>query len=170
MIKAVFKDKSELDIVLSKEEGFSGKIGGKEFNWDITQNSSNRWSIIDENGESFEVEALKNDEKSDNYTLKIDGSPIELTLKSEFDLLLQKLGISKNTAKKLDQIKAPMPGLVHNVMVSVDQDVKEGDALIILEAMKMENVIKAPADGKVKDIKVSKAQSLEKGEVMIVFH
>jgi biotin carboxyl carrier protein len=62
-----------------------------------------------------------------------------------------------------------MPGLVHQILISEGQIVKKGDALLILEAMKMENVIKSPADGTATKIRVSKGQNVEKNQVLIQF-
>ncbi|MEM6802764.1 MAG: DUF2118 domain-containing protein, partial [Bacteroidota bacterium] len=60
-------------------------------------------------------------------------------------------------------------GLVHSISVSEGDEVKEGDALIILEAMKMENVIKSPTDGVIAKVHVKEKDSVEKNSVMINF-
>ncbi|MCL4147810.1 UNVERIFIED_CONTAM: hypothetical protein GTU68_000861 [Idotea baltica] len=61
-----------------------------------------------------------------------------------------------------------MPGLVLEIMVEVGQFVAVGDALLILEAMKMENVIKAQGEGVIKDIVVKQGAAVEKGQLLIV--
>jgi biotin carboxyl carrier protein len=71
--------------------------------------------------------------------------------------------------KKVNDVKAPMPGMVFNVLVSEGQDIKKGDPLIVLEAMKMENVLKSPTDGTVKKIAVTKGVAVEKNQVLIQF-
>jgi biotin carboxyl carrier protein len=60
-----------------------------------------------------------------------------------------------------------MPGLVLNVLVQAGQEVAKGDALLILEAMKMENVIKASGDGKVKSVKVKQGEAVDKGLLLV---
>ena len=67
------------------------------------------------------------------------------------------------------EIKAPMPGSILNILVEAGQEVKAGDQLLILEAMKMENVIKSPGDGVVAKIHVDEKQSVEKNQVLISF-
>lgn len=67
----------------------------------------------------------------------------------------------------MNVIKAPMPGLVLKIMISENQDINEGDSVLILEAMKMENVIKSPGTGKVKIIKVKERDAVEKNEVLV---
>jgi len=82
---------------------------------------------------------------------------------------LRKLMGETGGAAKLSQLKAPMPGLVVAVQVQPGQDVKKGEGLVIVEAMKMENELKATGPGKVKEIKVKKGQAVEKNEVLVVF-
>ena len=65
-------------------------------------------------------------------------------------------------------VKRPMPGNILKINVSQGQTVKEGDVLIVLEAMKMENEIVAPKGGTVAQIAVSKAQVVETGTPLVV--
>ena len=85
------------------------------------------------------------------------------------DVLLEQMGIDMAAANVVNDLKAPMPGLVLEIPVSVGQEIKKGDQLIILEAMKMENVLKAVGDGVVKSIEVGKGDSVEKNQVLIKF-
>ena len=70
--------------------------------------------------------------------------------------------------KKMNEVKAPMPGLVLRVMVNEGDAIQKGDALIVLEAMKMENIIKATGEGVVKKIIVQTKQAVEKNQVLMV--
>lgn len=65
-------------------------------------------------------------------------------------------------------LKAPMPGLVIQVPVAAEQEVKKGDVLLILESMKMQNELKSPRDGKVLRVQVSEGDSVEQRETMLV--
>jgi biotin carboxyl carrier protein len=60
-----------------------------------------------------------------------------------------------------------MPGLVLNVMVEEGQKIKKGDAILVLEAMKMENILKATSEGEVKKILVKKGDKIEKNQVLV---
>lgn len=71
------------------------------------------------------------------------------------------------TAGSGEPVKAPMPGVVLDIKVSVGQAVKHGDCLIILEAMKMENEIFCPVDGTVESITATKGQNVNSGDVLI---
>ena len=66
-----------------------------------------------------------------------------------------------------ETISAPMPGTILDVKVAVGADVKKGDNLVILEAMKMENEIKAPRDGKVASVNVTKGATVNSGDVLV---
>ncbi|MCE3258805.1 MAG: acetyl-CoA carboxylase biotin carboxyl carrier protein subunit, partial [Bacteroidetes bacterium] len=92
-----------------------------------------------------------------------------LQLKDKYDELLHTLGLDNLATKKVSEIKAPMPGMVLNVLVGEGTAVKKGDALIILEAMKMENILKSPADGIVKKVIATKGNAVEKNQVLIQF-
>lgn len=67
-----------------------------------------------------------------------------------------------------ETVSAPMPGSILAVNVQNGQNVKAGDILLILEAMKMENEIVAPRDGKIAQVAVSKGTSVNTGDVLVV--
>jgi biotin carboxyl carrier protein len=60
-----------------------------------------------------------------------------------------------------------MPGIILNILVKKDQQVNEGDTLVILEAMKMENTITSPKKAIVKNILISTNQTVDKGQLLI---
>jgi biotin carboxyl carrier protein len=64
-------------------------------------------------------------------------------------------------------IKSPMPGLIVAVRVSPGQEVKKGEALVILESMKMENELKAPRDGKIGAVRVEARQAVDQGQTLV---
>jgi biotin carboxyl carrier protein len=90
-------------------------------------------------------------------------------LEDEHDQLLKQLGFDKLASGKVADIKAPMPGLVLKILVNQGDEVKKGDNLLVLEAMKMENILKSPVDGIVHTIKVLASDKVEKNQVMITF-
>ncbi len=67
-----------------------------------------------------------------------------------------------------DAVKAPMPGTILKVNVQNGQAVKEGDVLVVLEAMKMENEILAPKNGTITQVLVSKGSTVDTGAPMVV--
>ena len=79
------------------------------------------------------------------------------------------MGLDNLAVKKVNDVKAPMPGMVLNILVKEGDEVKKGDALIILEAMKMENILKSPSDGHIKKIAINKGVAVEKNQILIQF-
>jgi biotin carboxyl carrier protein len=97
----------------------------------------------------------------------VNNNIYSITAKDQFDILLDKLGLSSLNATKVSEIKAPMPGMVLKVFVSEGMEIKKGDNLFILEAMKMENIIKSPADVTVKTVKIKPGDKVEKGQLLM---
>jgi biotin carboxyl carrier protein len=154
----------EFDIKFEKDK-FS--INGKSDEWDIRKIKDNLFHILFE-GKSFEAEVLSVDEETKTFHLKINNKPIELKVEDEYDRLLKKLGMDKALSKKVNELKAPMPGLVLRTLVEEGQAISQGDSLIVLEAMKMENVLKSMGDGIIKHLKVKAGDKVEKGQLLIV--
>ncbi|MES2417350.1 MAG: acetyl-CoA carboxylase biotin carboxyl carrier protein subunit [Bacteroidota bacterium] len=119
---------------------------------------------------SYTVEIVMFDKAEKTATIKVNGTIYTLALTDQFDLLLQQLGMDNLAATKILQIKAPMPGLVLSVLVAEGNEVKKGDSILVLEAMKMENMIKSPSDGTIKKIAIKQGDKVEKNEVLISFH
>ena len=69
----------------------------------------------------------------------------------------------------MNDLKAPMPGMIIKVLAKVGEHYKAGEPLLVLEAMKMENVFKAAADITIKDILIDEKNTVEKGQVLMVF-
>ena len=88
----------------------------------------------------------------------------------EMGLLLKQLGMDNAGTRLVKELTAPMPGMVVKVEVEAGSVVKKDQALVILEAMKMENVLKAQADGVVQNIEVKQGQAVEKNQVLIRFN
>jgi biotin carboxyl carrier protein len=97
----------------------------------------------------------------------VDGKKQEIEIKDKYDALLKQLGMDKMLGSKMNLLKAPMPGLVLNILVKEGDNIKKGDSLLVLEAMKMENNIKAAGDGVVKKVNVQVKQAVEKNQVLI---
>lgn len=118
-------------------------------------------------GKSYRAEIVSLNGQSKEIQLKLNGKLQLVKLQDGYDQLVKKMGLSANIVHKISAIKAPMPGLVLSILVEPGQEVAQGDAMLILEAMKMENVIKSPGAGTVKQVVVEKGKPVEKGEVLI---
>jgi len=99
----------------------------------------------------------------------IDGRPVDVQIRTETDLLLESLNLDDASALKAKEVRAPMPGLVLCIAVTPGQEVNPGTALLVLEAMKMENEIRADTSGTVKAIHVKPGDSVSKQSLLISF-
>jgi biotin carboxyl carrier protein len=125
--------------------------------------------VLTMNGVKTIADLVRIDKDNKIVVLRIAGSKYQIQLKEPIDILLEKLGMKNMGAKKMNNLKAPMPGLITKIMVKEGDEIKQGEPLLILEAMKMENVFKAAADVKIKSIKIAEKQAVEKGAELITF-
>lgn len=131
----------------------------------LNQNSSH---ILYQN-KSYLVEVVELIKEEKKAIIKINGNIYTLNVEDQYDQLLKQLGMDNLAVNKILQVKAPMPGLVLSVLVAEGDEVKKGDSLLVLEAMKMENMIKSPSDGIIKKIEVKQGNTVEKNELLISF-
>lgn len=114
------------------------------------------------NGEIISSNFLKR-----RYQVKINNNTYEIKISNELDQLIEEMGLSLGTVQAGNELKAPMPGLILEVNFKEGDEVKEGDYLLVLEAMKMENTLTAPRDGVIKSISVEKGQTVEKNQLLL---
>jgi biotin carboxyl carrier protein len=144
------------------------KLNDSEVHPDVVQMKEGSWHAIIDN-RNYNIEIIESNPLSKTITLTVNGKEYTVQLKDEYDDLLHRLGMDTVSHHKLNHLKAPMPGLVVNILVKEGQQVYPGDALLTLEAMKMENVLKATGEGIVASIKVKPKQAVEKNEILIQF-
>jgi len=135
---------------------------------DAIKISENSYHLL-HNNKSYHSEIISSDFNSKTYEVKINNNSYHISILNDLDMLIKDMGFSIGTAKHIDLIKAPMPGLILEINVTKGQTVKENDALLILEAMKMENVLISPREGIIKSIAVKKGDPVDKGALLIEF-
>ena len=107
--------------------------------------------------------------KSRTLEIKVNHRVFSLKRENALSDLIKSMGLDKIKLKKLTTVEAPMPGRVIELYVQVGDEIKPGDSLLSLEAMKMENILKSEGAGRVKKIEVKPDQVVDKGIVMIRF-
>lgn len=142
-------------------------VNGSEVSID-SRSLANHTHVIYKN-KSFNIEIVSEDKTAKTSVIKVNGTLYTIEIEDQYDQLLKQLGMDNSQANKVSEIKAPMPGLVLNVIVAEGQEVNKGDSLLVLEAMKMENVIKSPTSGIIKKILINKGDKVEKNEILIQF-
>ncbi|HKC66840.1 MAG TPA: biotin/lipoyl-containing protein [Bacteroidia bacterium] len=158
---------NKFDFNFEKTQGV-WQLEGKDIAFDMIEINKNSFHVLKDN-KSYNVEIVGHNVAEKSFQIKVNQTIYNLTVKDKYDELLHQLGLDKAMVSKVSNIKAPMPGLVLNILVEDGQEIKKGDALIVLEAMKMENILKSPTDGKVKKVAVKKGVAVEKGQILIEF-
>ena len=156
------------------EKGFKVKANDFVFDFsakeidamDIVGNNPNEFNIL-YNNESSNAKVISVDPTGKKLKVEVNGETFDIEIKDELDQMLEVMGFGSGSTKHLKEIKAPMPGLVLDISVLEGQKVKEGDRILILEAMKMENSIMIHSDAKIKKIGVRPGQAVEKGQVLV---
>lgn len=167
MLKATINNDHELEMDIDQKEQVLN-LNGKSTAYDLIKKSEGVYHIIKDH-KSFTVEIIHQDKVKKETTVVVNGNKYHVGLQTQLDLLLESMGMSAlaNTVEK--EVKAPMPGLVFDILIKEGQEVKEGEPLFILEAMKMENVIKSPVDATIKSIEAVKGTAVEKNQVLVTF-
>ncbi len=132
-------------------------------------------------GKEYEVEIVDINEETNVASVKVNGEDFEVGMEKPADETEKpKVTLGKPVAEESDDttttanvntanaIKAPLPGTITSINVKVGDDVKAGDTLLVLEAMKMANNIEAEKDGKVTAICVKAGQSVMEDDALVV--
>ncbi len=161
-------DGAESRTIEISENKKSANVNGQLHDIDFIQLEPGHFHLIcDQKSFDVEIESINTDEKS--LVLILNGTRHDIKIKDRYDDLLERLGLDKTIVKKDSNIKAPMPGLVLDIVVTPGQQVEKDTPLIILEAMKMENVIKSQGPAIIKNILITKGSTVEKNAVLIEF-
>ena len=105
-------------------------------------------------------------EEDGSYVVHVEGETYTIRVEEETRYIIRTRGGGAGSGGQV--LKAPMPGRVVLVEVTVGQSVQPGDGLIVLEAMKMENEFKATVAGTVKEIRAQNGQTVNPGDVLVV--
>jgi len=161
---------------MKKSTSLAVDIEGKRYDladthwehFDCIQVSPDTYHLL-ENGNTHVIKVIAADAAHKKFTFKIDGEIKEASVMNGLDLLIEKMGLNSAQAKRLQTMNAPMPGLVTGIKITEGQQVEKGTPLMILEAMKMENLIVAPHDAVIKSVHVTLGQAVEKGAPLLEF-
>jgi biotin carboxyl carrier protein len=153
----------EIEVEETASKSFAISLGENRFEADLRRVGPLSFSVL-MGSRSFDFEVVR------------DGDEIVVTSRHGSTRLsivdaarrAARAGARKREHKGAAQIRAQMPGRIINVLVAAGDEVKAGQGIVIVEAMKMENEVKSPKDGKVVEVKVEAGQTVEKGVLMIV--
>lgn len=155
---------------------FKAIVNNGQSEWDLRSDELHTLDLFEQpdgefhiliEGKAFRATLKPEGTDGRHFRVRVNGALYHVALKDEYGLLIERLGLSTAAAHKIDTVYAPMPGLVLQIAVAAGQTVSKGDTLLILEAMKMENVIKSPADGVIRDVVIRQGQAVEKGQPLV---
>jgi len=154
--------KKKFEIVNPLDENV--KIKGRKMDIRIFEDPDGFSYLIWKN-HKYQVDIL---EKNQNkYTIMINGVWYYFSIETPISFKRRKYLSKSGTSSRVEKIIAPMPGKILDIMVEENADVKQGEAVIILEAMKMQNEILANISGKVKKIHIRQNDSVMKDDILI---
>ncbi|MDG5491376.1 acetyl-CoA carboxylase biotin carboxyl carrier protein subunit [Psychroserpens sp. SPM9] len=148
------------------------------FDFDISETDSSKLNSIKTSANTYHVlhddtsykaEITASDVNKKSYEVKVNNNTYNVNIFNALDSLIKDMGFEIGSSKIVNNIKAPMPGLILEINVKTGQEVNENDPLLILEAMKMENVLTSPRTGVIKSISVEKGNAVEKNQLLIEF-
>jgi len=135
-------------------------------NLDFIQKSPTVFNVIKDH-RSVNTRLVDIDATGKKITVEVDGETYNVEIRDELDQMLDVMGFGVSTAKLIKEVKAPMPGMVLEVVVTEGQQIKEGEKILILGAMKMENSIVIHGQARIRKVMVNAGQAVEKGQVLV---
>lgn len=132
----------------------------------IVKDSDEEYHILEDN-KKYNAKLISANFLEKTLKVEVNGNSYTIAIADEYDQMVKKMGLLAVNTKKEKNINAPMPGLILDILVTEGQEVKEGEQVLVLSAMKMENIITAPSDGVVSVVNVTKDDAVEKGQLLI---
>jgi biotin carboxyl carrier protein len=163
MIHVQVNDGATYDLT---QEAGQWQLAGSEATVSIEAMANGVLSII-RDGKSYTALVDSIDRDAKTVQLRINNRPYTVAIEEPLDRLLKSMGLDVAAGAKAEPVKAPMPGMILRILVTPGQEVQKGDGLLVLEAMKMENVLKATTSGTVKAVLAVEKTAVEKGTVLI---
>lgn len=107
--------------------------------------------------------------RPDGWLIELEGRAFTVLVEDERSRHIRELASATRSVEGARELRAPMPGLIVRVEVESGEEVEEGDGLVIMEAMKMENELRAVACGRVVSIHVRAGDKVDRGQVLLRF-
>lgn len=144
------------------------EINEKQVDFSILPLPNNTYHTLAEH-KSLDVKIVSEDFNKRTYCVELFGKVYEVYIGNPLDNLIEALGLETKEILRIDELKAPMPGLITEVRVATGDNVEEGQTLLVLNAMKMENSISSPRSGVIKSVEVTANEAVEKNQLLILF-
>jgi biotin carboxyl carrier protein len=153
---------------VSFPDNTSAQVNDVEVLYSILELGAENFHLLSGNN-SYRIRILERNNIKGELTLSVNEVEVQVKIKDNVEASLEKMGINLGASTQIKELKAPMPGLVLRVEVASGDIVQKGEPLLVLEAMKMENVIKSPTDGTIDSVQVHTGDKVEKNQILIIF-
>ncbi len=160
---------------MKKENAFKITVNDA-FEWFLTPEAVQKLDLIPlpdgkyhllYKNQSYKIKLLQINKQQHTAILNINDKPFTVKITDPLEQLIEKMGLSARPHHQSGEVFAPMPGLVLKIEVAEGQTVQKDQTLLILEAMKMENIIKAEGEGQIVQIAVEEGQAVNKGDLLL---
>lgn len=159
---ALSNTNSEYEFTVRNNYEFSLKR--QELRLDLVEEADG-FLILSYKGLRYPVEIVS--QKQNEYEILLNGVAYTFSVETPFSLKRKKMLAANQSNTSSSSVKAPMPGKILNILVEPGQEVSKGEAIAVLEAMKMQNTIIATAKSQVKHICVKDGQTVSKDEILM---
>jgi len=133
---------------------------------DLHKISTTQFHVLKDH-QAHHVELVHANMLEKTMTMMVNGNNYTIKIEDAYDTMVTKMGLYEVTETKSNNIMAPMPGYIVEMMVAAGDTVEKDTPLFVLSAMKMENIILSDGTGVVKSIAVKKDESVDKGQLII---
>ncbi len=153
----------QIEIISDKQVAINGKL--YNFDFQVLRQLLSYSLLIE--GDSYEVNVYQ-----DNgiWEVLLRGKQFSVTVDDEREKRMKLAAGQEAVSERSVTLLAPMPGLVIEILVAEGQEVQEGDVLVILESMKMQNELRAPRNGTVSQIQTQLNDNVERKQALLVLN
>ncbi|MET0753251.1 MAG: biotin/lipoyl-containing protein [Pyrinomonadaceae bacterium] len=164
LIADLNNEKHEIEIKRDGEKIFA-EIDGRHYELEASEPEPNVYLFKNE-GKIYEIFVSPRANATEPFQVKVKNSEFEIALTDP--KRLRGAGIGAEHGEGLAEIKTAMPGKIVRVLTEQGAEIKAGEGVIVVEAMKMQNEMKSPKDGIVKEIRFSEGATVNAGDILAI--
>jgi biotin carboxyl carrier protein len=158
------KEKHEINLK-KNGENFSAEIDDRVYELEAHEVEPNVYLLKNEN-KIYQIFVAPNEKQNEPFSVNLGNNDFEIKITDP--KRMRSASSANANADGAAEIKTAMPGKVVRILVEQGAEIKSGDGVLIVEAMKMQNEMKAPKDGMVKEIRVEEGATVNAGDVLAV--
>jgi len=164
LIAELDHEKHEIELI-QNGSNLTAEIDGRAYQLEASEPEPNVYLLKHAN-KIYQIFVSPNEKASEPFAVSVGNQNYEIKI---FDpKRLRGTGAGGEQAEGASEIKTAMPGKVVRVLVELGAEIKQGDGVIVVEAMKMQNEMKSPKDGVIKEIRYAEGATVNAGDVLAV--